>query len=762
MNSQLRLVVAVIVFNLLVLVGASAYLRNSFQSLDARAENDSENLTKLIAKNIEGQIARVDLALRMVVAEIEKSGTKKITEPVSMTLFNTTSHEEFPPAMRIADAKGLLIFGPGVSKTPNPSIAERDYFKKVRDGQSTSLVVGSPVLGVVIKKWIVPFSLPIKHPDGTFAGLIAVSMPVELLISQSLLKVHKDSVFLLVDYERRAISRITKGEVQTNDLGKVLTGPYATRAVTANLPFLPGAHLISGVDGLERVVAAQRLENAPWFINVGVPWSGYLELWYQDVRSTALMVVFFLVVSNVLAWYLKRGMAQQVKDMSHIEFLAYHDILTELPNRKLLKDRFPQAVKLARREGKKVALLYLDLDQFKSVNDSLGHVIGDAMLKEIAFRLMACVRGSDTVSRQGGDEFLILLCDLDSVEGATPVVLKILQSLRLPILVNDHELLTSASLGIAVYPDDGLDFDTLLKKADVAMYKAKEQGRNGHCFFDEAMNATTRERMELTNALTRGIARNEFVLHYQPQIDLRTNEVIGVEALIRWKHPQFGMVPPGKFIPLAESSGLIVPIGTWVLEEACRQAVEWQASGLPAFTVAVNLSAAQFKRGEVEGTVARVLEQSGLTPHLLELELTESILMTDTAEVLEIVSRLKKMGLGLSIDDFGTGYSSLSYLRSFSVNKLKIDQSFIGGLVTNPEDKAIITAIIQLAKSLKFKTIAEGVETKLQMQQLCDMGCDEAQGYYYARPMPADALVDFLKNRYFTATEAVAPPRLFS
>ncbi len=741
---QARFVMAVIIINLLVFLGASVYLRHSLQALDARAANDAENLTKLTAKNIEGQIARVDLAMRMVIAEIEHKATANISEPASMTSFNTSSHEVFPPAMRISDAKGMLIFGPGVSAARDPSVAERDYFKQFKASPASSLQVGAPVLGIVTKKWIVPFSRPIRHPDGSFAGVVTVAVPVELLMPQSVLNIHRDSLFLLIDSQRRAISRITKGELQIKDLGRVLTGPYATRAVNANATFLEGAHLLSGVDGLERVVATQRLENAPWFINVGVPWEGYLSLWYQDVKSAALMVAFFLLVSNVLAWYLKRGMAQQSKDMSQIEFLAYHDVLTGLPNRKLLKDRFQQAVGHAEREHKRLALLFLDLDQFKEVNDTLGHATGDAMLKEIAQRIAVCVRGSDTVSRQGGDEFLVLLTDLTHAADATPVLLKILHSLSLPIMVGDQELLSSASLGVAVYPDDGQDFDTLLKKADVAMYKAKELGRNGHCFFDEAMNAMARERMALTNALSRAVSQHEFVLHYQPQIDLKTRQFIGVEALIRWNHPQFGMVPPGQFIPLAEQSGLIVPIGTWVLEEACRQAMAWQALGLPAFTVAVNLSAVQFKRGEIEETVASVLTHSGLPPHLLELELTESILMTDTSEVLEKVRRIKAMGVSLSIDDFGTGYSSLSYLRSFSVDKLKIDQSFTKGMITNPEDKAIITAIIQLAASLKFTTIAEGVESPAQMQALRAMGCEQAQGYYFGRPMPADALADFL------------------
>ena len=430
-----------------------------------------------------------------------------------------------------------------------------------------------------------------------------------------------------------------------------------------------------------------------------------------------------------------------------IEFLAYRDVLTGLPNRLLLNDRFGQAIGFADRAETRVALLFLDIDNFKTINDSLGHAVGDALLREVAVRLGACVRESDTISRQGGDEFLIVLASLADADAATPVLNKIRDQMQAPFDVNGHELATSASIGVAIYPDDGADFDTLQKKADMAMYRAKEAGRNTYRYFDPQMNVEAVELLTLKNGLARAVERNEFVLHYQPQIELAHDRVIGVEALIRWNHPELGMVPPGRFIPVAEDSGLIVPIGEWVLREACRQAQAWQDAGLAPIIMAVNLSAVQFRRGDVEQSVLAALADTGFNPRYLELELTESILIHNPESLLATVGRLKAIGVMLSIDDFGTGYSSLSYLKRFAVDKLKIDQSFIRDLATDPDDAAIVGAIIQMARSLNLRTIAEGVEDAEILARLRAIQCDEAQGYHFARPMPADELVQFLAGR---------------
>jgi diguanylate cyclase (GGDEF)-like protein/PAS domain S-box-containing protein len=429
-----------------------------------------------------------------------------------------------------------------------------------------------------------------------------------------------------------------------------------------------------------------------------------------------------------------------------IEFLAYHDALTSLPNRLLLQDRFEQAKAYAARANTKVALLFIDLDNFKSINDTLGHDSGDALLKQIATRLSSCVRDTDTISRQGGDEFLILLPDLVHADDTAPVLVKVMEQMQMPFHAQGQEISTSISMGVTIFPDDGTSFEVLLKKADMAMYKAKDDGRNTYRFYDEVMNVEAVEHLFIRNGLRRALDRNEFVLHYQPQIDLGHGAIIGVEALIRWNHPELGMVAPGRFISVAEESGLIVPIGDWVLREACRQAVAWQDDGLPELCMAVNLSAVQFKRGDVEQSVIHALEDSGFNPALLELELTESILIQNVEGVLASVKRLKLLGVKLSIDDFGTGYSSLSYLKRFDIDKLKIDQSFVRDLATDPDDAAIVRAIIQMARSLNLRTIAEGVETVEMLHQLRVFQCDEAQGYHFARPMPADEFAGYLRQ----------------
>lgn len=420
-----------------------------------------------------------------------------------------------------------------------------------------------------------------------------------------------------------------------------------------------------------------------------------------------------------------------------VEYLAQHDVLTELPNRLLLQDRFRQAAAYADRDHTKLAMLFLDLDHFKSINDSLGHPLGDALLKEVAKRLNACLRSIDTISRQGGDEFVIVLSSLPDSELVTPILAKLQERLQQAFYIDGNELTVSTSIGVAVYPDDGKSFDVLLKKADMAMYRAKAAGRNTYRFFDEQMNVDAVEQLDIRTGLKRALDREEFVLHYQPQVNLATGKTVGAEALLRWARPGYGFIQPSKFISVAEESGLIVPIGDWVIQEACRQAAAWNAAGLKDLSIAVNMSAMQFKRGDLEQIVIGALEKSGLAPQSLELELTESVLIQDVDNVLTTMKRLKALGVKLSIDDFGTGYSSLSYLKRLNVDKLKIDQSFIQDLATDPDDRAIVTAVIQMARSLKLKTLAEGVENADILPHLRALKCDEAQGYYFSEPLAA-------------------------
>ncbi|MBK6293110.1 MAG: EAL domain-containing protein [Rhodoferax sp.] len=450
-------------------------------------------------------------------------------------------------------------------------------------------------------------------------------------------------------------------------------------------------------------------------------------------------------VEHILSYV--QDVTERKETEARIEFLAHHDPLTSLPNRVLFRDRFSLATAWAERSSGKVALLYVDLDHFKTINDTLGHPVGDQLLQQVAQRLRECVRDTDTISRQGGDEFLLALTDIDNLDTVSHVATKVLDKLAAPFQIEGHELAASLSMGVAVWPDDGQDFDALLQRADTAMYQAKAAGRNTYRFYTAEMNAQALENLQLRTALHRALANQEFVLHYQPQVDLVSGHVVGVEALLRWQRGSGELLAPGRFVPAAEESGLIVPIGEWVLREACQQAMRWQRAGLPELTVAVNLSAVQFRRGDLQRSVTQALIESGLEPARLELELTETLLIDDVEHVLETLRHLKALGVCLSIDDFGTGYSSLGYLERFAVDKLKIDQSFVRDIVSDPDDAAIVRAIISMARSLKLKVIAEGVESADAASFLSLYHCHEAQGYHFARPMPAEALADWLLAR---------------
>lgn len=429
---------------------------------------------------------------------------------------------------------------------------------------------------------------------------------------------------------------------------------------------------------------------------------------------------------------------------ARIRYLATHDDLTGLPNRTLIMDRIIQAIRHARRAGSQLAILYLDLDRFKVLNDGYGHTFGDAVLKAAAERLSALVREGDTVSRQGGDEFLLLLTGLHSAADAYIATEKIVKLLDAPILVDNRKVHLSGSIGVSVFPHDGDSPETLIDHADVAMYRAKELGRNTYQFFTPEMSAETQWRVNLEHHLREAISENQFTLAFQPKVNLASGRIVGCEALLRWRHPKLGAVSPDQFIPIAEDSGLIVPIGDWVLRTACRQAKAWSDSSQKHPCIAVNISARQFLQQDVASWVIRTLEETGLPPEQLELEFTESLIAKDVKKVIATFDQLRAIGVKLSIDDFGTGYSSLSYLKRFPVDTLKIDQSFVRDMLTDPEDAAIVRAVISLAHSLEFKVIAEGVETEAHNAFLLQNECDEIQGYYFSKPLPADAFAALL------------------
>jgi len=437
-----------------------------------------------------------------------------------------------------------------------------------------------------------------------------------------------------------------------------------------------------------------------------------------------------------------RGTGRDVTDRksaeARISYLATRDPLTELPNRVLFNDRLEQGIVAARRTGQSLALLFIDLDRFKNINDSLGHQVGDQLLKQVAGRMMDCIRKGDTLSRLGGDEFVVTLEGLQQAEDAAQVATKIIKALSRPFEIGIHTLNTSCSTGISIFPLDADDERALMKNADTAMYHAKEKGRNNYQFFSPEMNTRAVERHTLETALRQAIERQQFKLYYQPLIDMHSGKVIGVEALLRWDHPQRGLLAPGTFMAVAEESGLIEPIGQWVLRTACQRAKAWQDAGYPPLKIAVNISARQLIRPrEFARGLSRVLSATGLEPRYLELEMTESLLIQNAEENIAMLRKLGQDGMRIAVDDFGTGYSSLSYLRQLPIDTLKIDRSFVRDIESDPEDAAIIQAIVAMAHSLGLQVTAEGVETRGQLEALSRLGCDEYQDYLFSRPLPA-------------------------
>jgi diguanylate cyclase (GGDEF)-like protein/PAS domain S-box-containing protein len=453
----------------------------------------------------------------------------------------------------------------------------------------------------------------------------------------------------------------------------------------------------------------------------------------RDGETTGEVVVFHDIGTARL----------KTRKLSH---LAQHDVLTDLPNRLLLNDRITQAISFAARYHNQLAVMFVDLDYFKKINDTWGHAVGDKLLQSVSSRILACVRRSDTVSRHGGDEFIVLLSQVEHAEDAVFIARKILSSLAAPYTIEQKNLYINASIGVSTYPGDGQDAQTLIQRADTAMYDAKRLGRNNCQFFKADMQARVQDWQSLEGNLRSALDHNEFILHYQPKVDLRTAEVSGVEALLRWKHPERGVIQPMDFVPVAEESGLIVPIGQWVLQEACRQARAWIDAGLPAVRMAVNVSAVEFMSRDFLAGVRAALSATGVEPQNLELELTETVLMQDADGALATLKALKSIGVQLAVDDFGTGYSSFSYLRKFPLDSLKVDRSFVSEISPDSGNAAILNAMINIGKSLGHRVVAEGVETQSQLDFLQHSGCTEGQGYFFCHPVIAEKFAEFLES----------------
>jgi diguanylate cyclase (GGDEF)-like protein len=441
-----------------------------------------------------------------------------------------------------------------------------------------------------------------------------------------------------------------------------------------------------------------------------------------------------------------RDITERKKAEEAVAHLAYHDALTDLPNRNLLRERLDRALAQACRDEQTLTVIFLDLDRFKLVNDTAGHAEGDRLLQSVADELRSLAREGDTVGRVGGDEFILLIQGIAGAEDAAAVAERILESFRRLRVLGGHEFHITASLGVTMYPGGGEDSETLLRNADIAMYQAKQAGRDNCQFYNPAMNTQIEERLVLESDLRHALERGEFTVNYQPQVDVNTRQVVGVEALVRWQHPERGLVLPGEFIPVAEETGLIVPLGEWVLRTACTQNKAWQEAGFPPMRMAVNLSARQFQEPNLVDAVAQVLRESGLDPHYLQLEITEGTAIQDVDFTITMLRILREMGVEIAIDDFGTGYSSLAYLQRFAIDVIKLDRSFMRDIPIKTSDAAIATTVIMMAHNLKLSVIAEGVETEEQLAFLKEQGCDEFQGYLFSKPLPPTHLEKLIKR----------------
>ncbi len=737
-------------FAALALLVATAGVALGWRSWVTEKEHEQlylASLAKVTANSVDEYLARYE---RILGELAEKLAARDIASdlPATQALLKEVARAN-PELLRIGltlpDARLVMtndvpLGGPLPAASNSPSY--RVAVEELRQGHRLS--IGWTSKSVVDGSWVIPLRVGVRRPDGSLAYVVAGLLPVSaqqrfwsgmVLPAASSIGLLRDDMYLVSRYP--APTTMSYAEAY----GKPRDGDLARHLRENGFPV---AGMIEGYNSVAKanyLWAFQRLAHYPVTVFVSTPVSNAAQKWWKQTQLSlglaALLlcggfVVYRWSLGRQLAWARERALREE-----RISYLALHDPLTGLPNRMCAGDRLSQALAHAHRTGRRVALLFVDLDNFKGVNDSLGHSVGDRLLREVAERLRLTLRETDTLSRQGGDEFLIILPELKEGEAAARVAEDILKQLAQPFCIDGQDLYTTLSVGVAVHPEDGRDFETLLKNADTAMYKAKEEGKNTYRFFAESMNRIAEDRMRLRQWLRQGLDQGHFELHYQPQLDLASGRVFGAEALLRLRHPGVGLVGPDRFIPVAEESGLIVPIGEWVLREACRQAEAWRRAGAPDISVAVNISAVQFRRGDLAAQVEAALVASGLPPQALELELTESVLMENADAAVRSLGRLAALGVRLAIDDFGTGYSSLAYLKRFRVDRLKIDRSFVRDILADPEDATIVGAVIQMARGLRLRTLAEGVEDEATRDFLIAQGCDEVQGYLFGRPLPA-------------------------
>ncbi len=682
--------------------------------------------------NIEGDLGHIDIST--------PNGLRKATEMLRQR------HTDFPEiaSLNILDAKGALLAASIPIPPERPHYGDRDYFKaaKIRPTPAR-LLAERPIFGRKSQRWAIPLVLPRYDSQGRFIGAIYAGLDIEKLI----------------DYYRNTLP-YAGGAVTLYRLDGILLAryPMITKAFdkdyagielfTQHVKASPlgDYRAESAIDGILRRISYRTLRQHDLLINVSIDERQLEQAWRNRLWAPALIGGVCLLIIAGLILVTLRQLALQRSLQARMAWQASHDAATALPNRFLFEDRLHKAIQQAERKGHKLALLFIDLDNFKRINDSLGHAIGDEVLRTAAVWLRACVRESDTVARFGGDEFAILLPEVQSTGDPNRIASKILQQFNEPMRFAAREIKVTTSIGIALYPQDGESPAHLMASADAAMYRAKESGRNLACLFDQTLAERIRERMDIEGALQHALGRNEFWLAFQPIACSRSGDIIGAEALLRWHSPTLGAIPPDRFISVAEGCGLIDAIGEWVLTEACREAAHWPTVNGKSLYVAVNLSPRQLTADNLVPHIDAALAESGLPAQRLALEITENLHIAPDSRISRNLDALHQRGIDLAVDDFGTGYSSLSYLSRLPVSTLKIDRAFVSRLAQHPQDLALSRAIVALAHSLHLKTVGEGVETAAQQAILTEMGCDCLQGYLISRPKPALEFAAWLRT----------------
>jgi diguanylate cyclase (GGDEF)-like protein len=709
-------------------------LKISYDHEYSVARRDADNLTQVLERHLTAMVEKIDIVLRNVADDYQPilAGAQPRPERLKANRALLHEMEVIPEAqtesLRIIDAGGRVIYNAGNTDALPGSVvvADRAYFLRQKHELDAGLVISEPIFSRFTSSWVFVLSRRLSAPDGRFLGVVQAAVRADMV--QSLfenLNLGRRGSIALYDTDLRLFAR---HPVEPEQLGKAYPLTQISTALLAGEKV--GNYTVSSrVDGVTRDYTFRKLDNQPFVVLVGLSSEDFLVTWWRKVIFYAISLgAMTLELAGLI-------LLQQKASRDRIRHLATHDILTNLPNRLSLEEELAEDLS-------PMAVLALDLDHFKNVNDSLGHELGDRLLRMVAKRLRHTLRDSDTVSRHGGDEFVVLLKD-PRPDMVPSLAQRLLDEVSRPYVVDDRELVLTASMGISLCPQDGTDIGTLLKNADAAMFQAKAAGRNNFQFFTPDMNARLAERLDTENSLRKALDKGELSLRYQPQFQTSTRQLIGFEALLRWHHPERGLLPPGRFVPIAEETGLIVPIGAWVLKEACRQNKAWQDQGLAPVVMAVNISAVQFRQQDLVQTVTEALQESGLEPRWLELEVTESVLMHDIEHVIAVLHQLKALGVHLSIDDFGTGYSSLSYLKRFPIDKIKIDQSFVRDVHVSDDDAAIVQTVIAIAGKMGMRAIAEGVETAVHLDAMHSFGCDEVQGYLFSPAVSPDEALGF-------------------